>query len=263
MEAVFARQEGREDRAGRRGAARQRDPAQVRGREQANVEVAASVEKRVVFRSAWLPYALVAPQIAITIVFFFWPAVQAGVVFVPAAGRVRRAHAVRRLRELRGALRRRATTCESFKITAFFSVLVAGAGIAISLLLAAMADRVIRGALAYRTLLIWPYAVAPGGRRRAVAFLFAPSIGIVTYVLRRIGIDWNWVLQRRPGDAAGRDRRDLEADQLQLPLLPRRPAVDPALADRGGGDRRRRPRRGASGPSSSRCSRRPRSSCWW
>jgi sn-glycerol 3-phosphate transport system permease protein len=78
-------------------------------------------------------------------------------------------------------------------------VLVAGSGIAISLLLAAMADRVIRGALAYRTLLIWPYAVAPAVAGVLWLFLFAPSIGIVTFALRSIGIHWDWVLQ---GDQA-------------------------------------------------------------
>ncbi|MFL6563847.1 MAG: sn-glycerol-3-phosphate ABC transporter permease UgpA, partial [Burkholderiales bacterium] len=88
---------------------------------------------------------------------------------------------------------------QSFKTTAVFSLLVAGAGISISLLLAAMADRVIRGALAYRTLLIWPYAVAPAVAGVLWLFLFAPSIGIVTFALRALGIQWDWVLQ---GDQA-------------------------------------------------------------
>ena len=152
------------------------------------------MEKRVVFRSAWLPYALVAPQIAITIVFFFWPAIQAGwysfqlqdafgerTQFVGPANFV--------------ALFRDPNYLHSFQVTALFSVLVAGSGITISLLLAAMADRVIRGALAYRTLLIWPYAVAPAVAGVLWLFLFAPSIGIVTFALRSLGIDWDWVLQ--------------------------------------------------------------------
>jgi sn-glycerol 3-phosphate transport system permease protein len=58
-----------------------------------------------------------------------------------------------------------------------------------------MADRVIRGALAYKTLLIWPYAVAPAIAGVLWAFLFAPSIGIVTYALRGFGIDWNWLIR--------------------------------------------------------------------
>src|SRR5437762_5144111 len=87
----------------------------------------------------------------------------------------------------------------SFQTTAIFSLLVAGSGIAISLALAAMADRVLRGALAYKTLLIWPYAVAPAVAGVLWAFLFAPSIGIVTYVIRKAGYNWDWVLQ---GDQA-------------------------------------------------------------
>jgi len=156
------------------------------------------VEKRVVFRSAWLPYALVAPQIAITIVFFFWPAVQAGwysFQLQDAFGERTQFVGVANF----AALFRDANYLESFKITALFSALVAGLGIAISLLLAAMADRVIRGALAYRTLLIWPYAVAPAVAGVLWLFLFAPSIGIVTFALRALGIHWDWVLQ---GDQA-------------------------------------------------------------
>jgi sn-glycerol 3-phosphate transport system permease protein len=151
------------------------------------------MEKRVVFRSAWLPYLLVAPQIAITVVFFFWPAVQAAwysfllqdafglkTQFVGLQNFVTLFHDPRYL--------------HSFKITAVFSALVAGSGILISLVLAAMADRVIRGALAYKTLLIWPYAVAPAVAGVLWAFMFAPSIGIVTYALKKMGIDWNWVV---------------------------------------------------------------------
>jgi len=88
---------------------------------------------------------------------------------------------------------------DSFKVTAVFSLLVATGGIVVALSLAVLADRVIKGALAYRTLLIWPYAVAPAIAGVLWGFLFAPSIGIVTYVLRGFGIDWNWVLQ---GDQA-------------------------------------------------------------
>jgi len=156
------------------------------------------MEKRVVFRSAWLPYALVAPQIAITIVFFFWPAVQAGwysfqlqdafgerTQFVGLANFV--------------ALLKDENYLYSFKVTALFSALVAGAGLVISLLLATMANRVIRGALAYRTLLIWPYAVASAVAGVLWLFLFAPSIGIITFALRSLGIHWDWVLQ---GDQA-------------------------------------------------------------
>ena len=154
--------------------------------------------KRVVFRSAWLPYALLAPQIAITIIFFFWPAAQAiwySFQLQDAFGLKTEFVGARNFQDLFGD----SHYLESFKVTAVFSVLVAALGIAISLLLATMADRVVRGALAYKTLLIWPYAVAPAVAGVLWAFIFAPSIGILTYVLKKMGIDWNWVIQ---GDQA-------------------------------------------------------------
>ena len=156
------------------------------------------MEKRVVFRSAWLPYALLAPQIAITVVFFFWPAAQA----VWFSFQLQDAFGLRT--EFVGlqnfaALFADERYLQSFGTTALFSAMVAFWGIAISLVLAAMADRVIRGALAYKTLLIWPYAVAPAVAGVLWAFLFAPSIGIVSYFLKRAGIDWNWIIQ---GDQA-------------------------------------------------------------
>ncbi len=151
------------------------------------------MEKRVVFRSAWLPYALLAPQIAVTLVFFFWPAVQA----VWFSFQEQDAFGLRT--EFVGLanferLFRDENYLASFGTTALFSSLVAFSGIAISLLLATMADRVVRGALAYKTLLIWPYAVAPAVAGVLWAFLFAPSIGVITYVLKQAGIDWNWII---------------------------------------------------------------------
>jgi len=156
------------------------------------------MEKKVVFRSAWLPYALVAPQIAITIIFFFWPAAQAvyySFLVQDAFGLATQFVWFQNFTDLF----RSETYIESFRITALFSVLVAFSGLVISLLLATMADRVVRGALAYKTLLIWPYAVAPAIAGVLWAFIFAPSIGIATYYLRRLGVEWNWILQ---GDQA-------------------------------------------------------------
>src|SRR5882724_2059563 len=156
------------------------------------------MEKRVVFRSAWLPYALVAPQIAVTIVFFFLPAAQA----FWFSFQIQDAFGLRS--EFVGlqnfaVLFHDQNYLRSFQITAVFSALVAVSGIALSLLLATMADRVLRGALAYKTLLIWPYAVAPAVAGVLWAFLFAPSIGIITFALRQVGVEWNWVLN---GDQA-------------------------------------------------------------
>lgn len=156
------------------------------------------MEKRVVFRSAWLPYALVAPQIAVTIVFFFWPAIQAGWYSFQMQDAFGLQTEFVGLQNF-AVLINDEHYLRSFRITAVFSVSVAVSGISISLLLAVMADRVLRGALAYKTLLIWPYAVAPAVAGVLWAFLFAPSVGIATYALRQYGVDWNWVLK---GDQA-------------------------------------------------------------
>ena len=139
-----------------------------------------------------------APQIAITIIFFFWPAAQAvyySFLVQDPFGLATQFVWFQNFADLF----RSETYLESFKITALFSVLVAFSGLVISLLLATMADRVVRGALAYKTLLIWPYAVAPAIAGVLWAFIFAPSIGIATYYLRRLGVEWNWILQ---GDQA-------------------------------------------------------------
>jgi sn-glycerol 3-phosphate transport system permease protein len=152
------------------------------------------MEKRVVFHSAWLPYVLVAPQIAITIIFFFWPAAQAvyySFLVQDPFGNSTQFVWFQNFQELF----QDSHYLESFKITAIFSALVAFSGLAISLFLAVMADRVVRGALAYKTLLIWPYAVAPAIAGVLWAFIFSPSIGIATYLLRRLGIEWNWLIQ--------------------------------------------------------------------
>ncbi len=195
------------------------------------------MEKRVVFRSAWLPYALLAPQIAITIVFFFWPAAQAiwfSFQLQDAFGLKTEFVGLRNFEDLF----RDSHYLDSFRVTAVFSVLVAGFGIGLSLLLATMADRVLRGALAYKTLLIWPYAVAPAVAGVLWAFLFAPSIGILTFVLKRFGIDWNWVIQ---GDQAMLLVVIASVwNQISYNFLFFLAGLQsiPEIADRGGGDRR-------------------------
>ena len=150
-------------------------------------------EKRVVFRSAWLPWVLLAPQVTVIAVFFFWPAAQALLQSFQQSDAFGLSTEWVGLQNFNNLIHD-ATYLASFKITAVFSVLVASLGIGLSLVLAVFADRVVKGTLVYRTLLIWPYAVA-----RAVAgvlwlFMFAPSIGIVSYALRIFGFDWNHLL---------------------------------------------------------------------
>src|SRR5262245_6996079 len=156
------------------------------------------MEKRVTFRSAWLPFVLVAPQIAITVIFFFWPAAQAvyySFLLQDAFGLSTQFVWFRNFADLF----RNESYLDSFEVTAVFSVLVTFLGLAVALALAVAADRVIRGAFVYKTLLIWPYAVASAVAGVLWAFLFAPSVGIISFALRALGVDWNWVLR---GDQA-------------------------------------------------------------
>jgi sn-glycerol 3-phosphate transport system permease protein len=148
------------------------------------------MQKRVTFNNKVLPYLLVAPQIAITLVFFIWPAFQALRQSV--------------FREDPFGLRSRFVGLDNFEhvltdptyidslwTTAFFSICVTAMSLSIALLLAVMADRVTRGATVYKTLLIWPYAVAPAIAGVLWLFLFNPTIGVIAYALRKVGVDWN------------------------------------------------------------------------
>lgn len=151
------------------------------------------MEKRVRFQSAWLPWALIAPQMAVVLVFFFWPAGQALVQsfqMQDAFGTSTEWVGLENFRNLFND----PSYVESFKTTALFSVLVAAIGIGLSLLLAVFADRVVRGATFYKTLLILPYAVAPAVAAVLWLFMFSPSLGVVAYALGRLGIDWNHLL---------------------------------------------------------------------
>lgn len=152
-----------------------------------------SQQKRVVFRSRWLPWLLLAPQAAVIGVFFFWPASQALLQSLQqqdAFGLSTEWVGLDNFRQLFND----ASYLASFKTTAMFSLLVAVLGLAVSLLLATMANRVVRAAPVYKTLLIWPYAVAPAIAGVLWLFMFAPSIGVVAYGLQRLGIQWNHLL---------------------------------------------------------------------
>jgi sn-glycerol 3-phosphate transport system permease protein len=152
-----------------------------------------AVEKRVRFKSSWLPWVLVAPQLVIVLVFFFWPAAQSLYWSLLRQDAFGTSTAFVGLENFK-ALLDDESYLASFKTTAVFSVLVAVLGLSVSLLLAVMADRVIKGSSIYKTLLIWPYAVAPAVAGVLWLFMFAPSIGVVSYGLRQLGIDWNHLL---------------------------------------------------------------------
>jgi sn-glycerol 3-phosphate transport system permease protein len=151
------------------------------------------MDKRVVFRSSWLPWVLIAPQVVVIAVFFFWPAAQALLQSVQQSNAFGTSVEFVGLENFRN-LWNDPTYLASFFTTAVFSTLVAVLGISISLMLAVFADRIVKGALVYKTLLIWPYAVAPAVAGVLWLFMFAPSVGVVSFWLRQIGVDWNHLL---------------------------------------------------------------------
>jgi sn-glycerol 3-phosphate transport system permease protein len=151
------------------------------------------MEKRAVFQHRVLPYLLVAPQIAVSVVFFFWPASQAvwqSLLIQDAFGLSTQFVWLENF----AGLVRDPEYLHSFGVTGVFSVAVTALALSTSLLLAVMADRVIRGAMVYRTLLIWPYAVAPAVAGVLWLFLFNPTVGIVSFALRQLGYRWNHLL---------------------------------------------------------------------
>lgn len=152
-----------------------------------------TVEKRVRFKSWWLPWVLLAPQVIVITVFFFWPAGQALVQSLQrqdAFGMSVQWVGLENFERLWAD----ASYLASFKTTAVFSALVASIGLTLALTMAVFADRVLRGAGVYKLLLIWPYAVAPAVAGVLWLFMFAPSIGVISFALRGLGIEWNHLL---------------------------------------------------------------------
>lgn len=154
------------------------------------------MEKRVFFRSGWLPWLLLAPQMAVIFVFFFWPAAQAILQSMQQQDAFGTSVEFVGLQNFKDLFHDPAYG-ESFKTTAVFSVLVAGIGLTLSLTLAVFADRIVRGGVFYKTMLILPYAVAPAVAAVLWVFMFSPSLGVVAYALGMIGIDWNHLLNSR------------------------------------------------------------------
>ena len=156
------------------------------------------MEKKVRFKSRWLPWVLIAPQLTIVLVFFFWPAGQAlyqSVLQEDVFGLSREFVGMQNFSRLFND----PLYLESFQTTALFSVLVAVCGLTLALLLAVMADRVWRAASVYKTLLIWPYAVAPAVAGVLWVFMFASPMGVIAFAVRWLGLNWNHLLDS--GDA--------------------------------------------------------------
>lgn len=148
------------------------------------------MEKRVIFKQKLLPYILIAPQIVITLVFFIWPASQAvyqSVLQEDAFGLSRTFVGLANF----AYIFTDETYLNSIRVTLVFSLCVTAIALSVSLLLASMADRAIKGATTYKTLIIWPYAVAPAVAGVLWYFLFNPTIGIVALYLKIYGYEWN------------------------------------------------------------------------
>jgi sn-glycerol 3-phosphate transport system permease protein len=154
------------------------------------------MEKRAIFSGWGWPVALLLPQLLVTVVFFYWPA----------------AHAVWQSFLLQDAfgLRTEFVWFENYKAlwqdpayfrtmwtTLLFAAWVTTLSLSLALLLAVQADKVVKGAKIYKTLLIWPYAVAPVIAGVLWLFMFQPSLGIVARGIRTLGVDWNPLLNSR------------------------------------------------------------------
>jgi sn-glycerol 3-phosphate transport system permease protein len=146
--------------------------------------------KRTIFSNKGLPYLLLAPQLAITIVFFIWPAGQA----VKSSFEREDPFGMRTTFiwfQNYTRLFSDPTYLNSFLRTLVFAVSVTVLAMAIALIMAAAVNRVLRSGRLYTTLLVWPYAVAPVVAGILWWFMFNPSIGILPYWLGQVGINWN------------------------------------------------------------------------
>jgi sn-glycerol 3-phosphate transport system permease protein len=151
------------------------------------------MQRRAIFNNKLLPYLLLLPQITITLVFFFWPACQAVYQSVllqdPFGLRTQFVWFENFTTVLSNPL-----YVDSVKTTFVFTFSVTLIAMSTALLLAFMADKQIRGAGVYKTLLIWPYAVAPAVAAVLWLFIFHPSIGYLGRMLTELGIPWDYKL---------------------------------------------------------------------
>ena len=156
-------------------------------------DFADNMQKQSVFQSRLLPYALIAPQLAVVLIFFYWPAAQAllqSFLLQDAFGLSTTFIWFENYRELLSEPDYFAAILRTF----VFSIAIALSSLSLALLLAVMADKPLRGVTLYRTLLIWPYAVAPPVAGVLWVFMLNPSLGILAHGLRAMGIDWNPLL---------------------------------------------------------------------
>ncbi len=148
---------------------------------------------RATFPHKLLPYLLLAPQLAVTLIFFYWPAGQALKQSLLREDPFGLKTQFVGLANFKRVLADPAYV-NSIKVTVVFSLATAFISMAIALLLAVQAEKIIRGKTLYRTLLIWPYAVAPAIAGMLWLFMFNPSFGTLAYPLRSMGINWDPLL---------------------------------------------------------------------
>ncbi|MGJ5076627.1 sn-glycerol-3-phosphate ABC transporter permease UgpA [Bradyrhizobium oligotrophicum] len=156
------------------------------------------MQKNAIFQSKLLPFVLVAPQLAIVLIFFYWPAIQAVIqsfLLQDAFGLSTSFVWFENYADLLS----QPDYFEAILRTFGFSFAIAFSSLSVALLLAVMADKPLRGVTLYRTLLIWPYAVAPPVVGVLWIFMLHPSLGVISRYLRAMGIDWNPLLD---GDQA-------------------------------------------------------------
>lgn len=146
--------------------------------------------KRTLFRNRLLPWLLLAPQLAITLVFFLWPAGQAvwqSFLRQDAFGFSTTFVWLKNYTDLLAD----PTYLNAMQVTALFAAAVTFLSLGVALLLAVAVDRLIRGATTYTTLIVWPYAVAPALAGILWWFMFNPTIGILAYVMGSFGLRWD------------------------------------------------------------------------
>lgn len=156
--------------------------------------------KRTTFSSPWLPYALLAPQVIITLIFFIWPSTQALIQSVYRQGD---AFGIRPPSfvwfQNFQALFADPLYLNSLRVTFVFSVGTTLLSMGVALLFAVMVNRMIRSRDSYTTFLVWPYAIAPAIAGVLWWFIFNPTLGILPYLLDMVGYNWN---HRRNGNDA-------------------------------------------------------------
>lgn len=148
------------------------------------------------FRSKSLPYLLVLPQMIIVFVFFFWPSLQglwqSFFLQDPFGGRVIFVGLENYTRLFTDSSY---AYGESFRVSVAFAAAVASLSMITALFLATQANKKIRFSSFYKTMMIWPYAVATMVAGVLWLFMFNPNVGVLAWFMKhKLGIEWQHLL---------------------------------------------------------------------